>query len=169
MSADQKTIDWTHAVVQNLGRLDAQAAKFIHDQRVSIGFWKQGAHVGAFWTPGKRIYLNPIHYSLQSDPDDPLVQSILIHEVRHLQQGFFTALSIYGELEAWQLQFRVYRELTGLPYDPKLAELMSLPLGWDRPGLRRAQALMQAYAGKNYRADLLPLVPLVRNINQHKG
>jgi hypothetical protein len=29
--------------------------------------------------------------------------------------------------------------------------------------------LMQAYAGKNYRADLLPLVPLVRNINHHKG
>lgn len=41
---------------------------------------------------------------------------------------------------------------------------MSLPLGWDRNVLRRAVQLMQDYAGKGYRADLLPYYPLGKEI-----
>jgi len=41
---------------------------------------------------------------------------------------------------------------------------MSLPLGYDRPTLRKAVQLMQAYAGKGYRADLLPLFPWKQEI-----
>jgi hypothetical protein len=41
---------------------------------------------------------------------------------------------------------------------------MSLPLGWDRAVLRRAVDLMQAYAGKGYRADLLPYYPLGKEL-----
>jgi hypothetical protein len=37
---------------------------------------------------------------------------------------------------------------------------MTLPWNWDRDVLSRARALMQAYAGKRYRVDLLPLYPL---------
>ncbi|HEY3313389.1 MAG TPA: hypothetical protein VGK00_17235 [Anaerolineales bacterium] len=159
MSTNLRKIDWTNDVLKNLAEVDESAAKFIRDQRVSIGFWKQGAHTSAIWAPGKRIFFNPRYYSLKTDPRDPLVHSILIHEVRHLQQGIFTALSVYGELDAWQLGFKVYHEMTGYPYHPKLVELMSLSLILDRDVLRRAQVLMQGYAGKSYRADLLPLYP----------
>ena len=41
---------------------------------------------------------------------------------------------------------------------------MALPLGYDRHVLREAACLMQAYAGKGYRVDLLPLFPLPREI-----
>ena len=155
--------------MQNLARLDEDSANFIRSRRASIGFLKMGAHVSAIWAPGKRIFLNSIYYSLNTDPGEPRLHSVLIHEVCHLKQGFFTALSVFGELEAWQLGFRVYQQLTGEPYHPRLAELMSLPLGWERPVLRRAQHLMQCYAGKNYRADLLPLYPLGREIKYRLG
>jgi hypothetical protein len=169
VNAHQNLIAWKQAVVQNLASVDADMANFIRDRRVSIGFWKCGAHVGAFWLPGNRIFLNLRHFSLQTDPKAARIQSILVHEIRHLQQGFFTALSVYGELEAWQLGFRVYHELTGEPYHPNLVELMSLPLGWDRVVLRRAQALMQVYASKAYRSDLLPLYPWGREIKYRLG
>jgi hypothetical protein len=42
--------------------------------------------------------------------------------------------------------------------------MLSLPLTYDRDVLRRARNLMQAYAGKGYRADLLPLYPLGKEI-----
>jgi hypothetical protein len=67
-------------------------------------------------------------------------------------------------LEAWQLQFRLYHQLIDKPMHPAIAELLSLPLEYDRVVLRRAVPLMQAYAGKGYRADLLPLYPLGREI-----
>jgi hypothetical protein len=70
------------------------------------------------------------------------------------------ALSIYGELDAWQLEFRVYRTLLGKELPGALNDLLALPLGWDRAVLREARRLMQVYAGKRYRADLLPLYPI---------
>ena len=90
--------------------------------------------------------------------------TLLIHEVKHLQQGLFRALSVYGELEAWQLQFRLYHQLTGKPMHPAIAEMISLPLEYDRTVLCRARDLMQAYAGKGYRSDLLPLFPWGKEI-----
>lgn len=161
--------DWVDALVQGLSDVDEETASFIVNRRVSIGFWKKGAHVGAFWLPGRRIYLNLKYFSLQTDPADPHLYSLIIHEVCHLRQGLQTALSIYGELEAWQLGFRVYQQLTGQPYHQNLIELMSLPLGTDREILRRAQVLMQVYAGKNYRADLLPLYPFGRELRYRLG
>jgi len=169
MSKDQKTLEWQAALLQNLARVDNSSADFFRSHSVKLSFWRQGAHVSAIWTLGRWILLNKRYYSLQTDPAEPLLLSVLIHEIRHLQQGFFAALSVYGELEAWQLGFRVYRELTGLPYHPKLVEFMTLPLGWDRDILRRAQNLMQEYAGKNYRADLLPLYPWGREIKYKLG
>lgn len=169
MSVNRQTLDWLAAALDHLAGLDASAAEYIRAHRVSIRLRKQGAHVSAIWTPGNRIYLNALYFSVQTDPGDALVQSILIHEIRHLQQGFFTALSVYGELDAWQLGFRVFKELTGLPYHPNLVELMSLPLGWDREVLRRAQVLMQVYASRRYRSDLLPLYPLGMEIRYRLG
>ena len=41
---------------------------------------------------------------------------------------------------------------------------MTLPLEYDRDVLKKAATLMQAYAGKGYRIDLLPLYPLGREL-----
>jgi hypothetical protein len=165
MSDNLKQTAWLKSVLHTVARVDENSVNFIRDQHVKIGFLKQGSASSAIWAPGKRIFLNPKYFSLDTEPSDPRLHSILVHEVCHLKQGFWMALSIYGELEAWQLGFNVYRELTGLSYHPNLIELMSLPLGMDRAILRRAQVLMRVYAGQGYRADLLPLFPLPGEIN----
>jgi hypothetical protein len=76
-----------------------------------------------------------------------------------------TALSIYGELEAWQTQFSYLLEIaggySGVPGQTAvIRQLMQLSLGWDRMALRVARGLMRQYAGRLYRVDFLPLYPL---------
>ena len=164
MSSKQLQKDWLRQVLENLEKVEPGIAEYIRTRRVRIGFWKKGSHVGAFWAVGRRIYLNSRHYTTQTSPDDPGLLSILIHEVCHFRQGPFVALSVYGELQAWQLGFQTWQQLTGLPYHPNLVELMSLPLVFDRTILRRACTLMQLYASKRYRADLLPLYPWDREL-----
>ncbi len=87
------------------------------------------------------------------------LKPLMIHEARHLQQGLTTALSVYGELDAWQLEFGIYHRIKRSYPHPAIEELMSLPLEYDRAILKKAASLMQAYAGKGYRVDLLPLFP----------
>jgi len=147
-----------------LGESGHVAAEFLRTHKTVVGFWKVRKNVGAFWTVLGTIHFNSIYYSRNTDMNDVGMLTLLIHEVKHLQQGFILALSVYGELEAWQLQFRLYHQLTGKPMHPTIAEFMSLPLEYDRAVLRKAVTLMQAYAGKGYRADLLPLYPLWREI-----
>lgn len=110
------------------------------------------------------IHLNTLHYSLESNPADSRVLTLLIHEVKHLQQGVMTALSVYGELEAWQLQFTLYHQKTNAKMHPAIEKLLALPFGWDRAVLGQARVLMQEYAGRGYRVDLLPLYPLGKEI-----
>src|SRR5512142_818704 len=113
---------------------------------------KLGVHdqpTGARWTIDRRIELHP--RCLQSSPDDPYAMSLIIHEVRHLQQGPLTALSVCGELEAWQLQFGFLKNVLGYYHaevrrNAVLEELMAQPLGWDRAVLQHVRELMQAYA-----------------------
>lgn len=167
MLSKMERITWRENLLSALDGLEEagrDAAEFLRVHKTYIGFWKVRKNVGAFWTMFRTIHFNSIHYSYQTDIADVGILTLLIHEVRHLQQGFILALSVYGELEAWQLQFGLYHRLTGSPPHPAVAELMSLPLGYDREILRRAVSLMQAYAGKGYRADLLPLYPLWREI-----
>ena len=147
-----------------LGEPGYVTAEFLRVHKTYIGFWKVRKNVGAFWTMFRTIHFNSAHYSYQTNIADVGMLTLLIHEVKHLQQGFILALSVYGELEAWQLQFRLYHQLTSKPMHPAIAELMSLPLGYDRTILKKAVTLMQAYAGKGYRVDLLPLYPLWREI-----
>jgi hypothetical protein len=159
--------EWINAVLDNLACVDESCIHYLSAHCTKIGFSRQTVSTGAIWFIDRNIYLNSHYYNLQTATNDPFLLSLIVHEVRHLQQGFFTALSVYGELEAWQLGFRVYQSLTGhLPLgsdsNSKAAavEIMLLPLCRDRPTLRRAQVLMQTYAGKGYRSDLLPLYPL---------
>jgi len=158
---------WKAKLLEALTRLDEpgrDAAEFLRARKTFIGFWKVRKNVGAFWTILGTIHFNSIYYSRNTELTDVGLLTLLIHEVKHLQQGIFLALSVYGELEAWQLQFQLYHELTKTPMHPAITELLSLPLKYDRDVLKRAVRLMQAYAGNGYRADLLPLYPFGREI-----
>jgi hypothetical protein len=140
------------------------AVEYIRTHRTRIGFRRARRSVGAFWTLPGNILLNSFHYDNESVLNNPRAWTLLIHEVRHLEQGWLTALSVYGELDAWQHEFRAFQRITGGQLHPAVHEILSIPLGWDRPNLRRARSLMQTFAGRGYRADLLPLYPLHKEI-----
>ena len=150
--------------VTQLGEEGRTAVDFLRTRRTNIGFKQVRQSVGAFWTVFGNIHLNSRYYTYETPFDDLRIKTLIIHEARHLQQGLITALSVYGELDAWQLEFSIYHRIKGKYPHGAIAELMKLPLGYDRAILREAACLMQAYAGKGYRADLLPLYPLPREI-----
>jgi hypothetical protein len=151
------------AVIQ-LGEEGRVAADFLRARKTKIGFKQVRPNVGAFWTVLGNIRLNTLYYSYETPLDDLRIKTLIIHEARHLQQGIITALSVYGELDAWQLEFGIYRRVMGRYPHPAIAEIMTLPLEYDRAVLKKAATLMQDYAGKGYRVDLLPLYPLDREI-----
>jgi hypothetical protein len=158
---------WREALfdaVCQLGEEGQAAVEFLRLRKSKIGFKKVRPNVGAFWTVFGNIHLNSRYYTYETPFDNLRIKTLIIHEARHLQQGVVTALSVYGELDAWQLEFWIYHRIMGNYPDAAIAELMKLPLGYDRAILREAARLMQVYAGKGYRADLLPLYPLPREI-----
>jgi hypothetical protein len=150
--------------VADLGEEGRAAVDFLRSRGTKVGFKKARPNVGAFWTVFGNIRLNSHYYDYNTPLNDLRIKTLIVHEVRHLQQGFFTALSVYGELDAWQLEFGIYHRVKGRYPHPAIAELMTLPLAYDRNALRKAVKLMQDYAGKGYRADLLPLYPWGREI-----
>ena len=151
--------------VTQAGDEGVAAVNFLRARGTQIGFKKVRPNVGAFWTVFGNIRLNSHYYNYETPLDDLRIKTLIIHEARHLQQGFITALSVYGELDAWQLEFRIYHRIKGNYPSPAIAELMTLPLEFDRDVLKQAAKLMQDSAGKGYRIDLLPLYPLGREIN----
>jgi hypothetical protein len=140
------------------------AVEFLRARRTKIGFKHVRPSIGAFWTLFGNIHLNARYYNYETPFDNLRIKTLIIHEARHLQQGLVMALSVYGELDAWQLEFAVYHRIKGNYPSVAIAELMKLPLCYDRAVLREAVRLMQTYAGKGYRADLLPLFPLPREL-----
>jgi len=150
--------------VTQLGEEGRTAVEFLRTRQTHIGFKQVRPNVGAFWTVFGNIHLNSLYYTYETSFDDLRIKTLIIHEARHLQQGLIVALSVYGELDAWQLEFGIYHRIKGSYPHSAIAELMELPLGYDRAVLQEAARLMQAYAGKGYRADLLPLFPLHREI-----
>jgi hypothetical protein len=158
---------WVNTLLESVvevGEEGRTAVDFIRKRRTQIGIKRARPNVGAFWTVFGNIRLNSHYYTYETPLDDLRIKTLIIHEARHLQQGLITALSVYGELDAWQLEFRVYHRIKGKYPHSAIAELMTLPLEYDRAALRDAVNLMQAYAGKGYRIDLLPLYPLGREI-----
>lgn len=150
--------------VSNCSREGKEAADYIRAHQIKVDIKRARKSVGAFWTLTRRIFLNSAHYTRESSLEDPNAWTLLIHEARHLQQGALVALSIYGELDAWQYEFRVYKKLTEEPLQPVLEELLSLPLNMERKNLRRARELMTQHAGKMYGANWLPLYPINKEI-----
>jgi hypothetical protein len=158
---------WLNSLYENLEKFEAEGyetAAYLRVHRTKINFKRNKASTGAWWTIAGNINLNSIYYSYDKSLDETRILMLIIHEVRHLQQGFLTALTVYGELDAWQLEWNLYHRIHNRYPHPAIEELVSLPLGWDRDVLRRAVELMQVYAGKGYRADLLPYYPLGKEI-----
>lgn len=159
---------WTAQLLRSMEDFgpEAQAAlRYIQTRGTRIGVHEQPT--GARWTADRRIEVHPRYTQLA--PADPYAISLIIHEVCHLQQGMLTALSVYGEMEAWQMQFHFLHAQLGRYHEDSrreavVSELMSLALGWDRTILERARGLMRDYAGMRYRVDLLTLYPLPREI-----
>jgi hypothetical protein len=150
--------------VCEIGEEGEAAMQYVRKHKTKIGFKRVRPNVGAFWTLLGSIHLNSQYYDYETPLDDVRIRTLIIHEVRHLQQGLPTALSVYGELDAWQLEFDIYHRIKGIYPSPIIAEIMTLPLEYDRDVLRKSVSLMQAYAGNGYRADLLPLFPWRREI-----
>jgi hypothetical protein len=138
----------------------AEAVRFVRASKIRVGMKRARKSVGAFWTLGKSFYLNKAHYTMESALENPRAITLFVHETRHLQQGTLTAMSIYGELDAWQVEFRLYKKLTGKTLRSELEELLALPLGFDRATLKRARQLMMKHAGFWYGAWILPLYPI---------
>jgi hypothetical protein len=141
-----------------------EAVDYIRMHKTYVGIKRGRKSVGAFWTLIRAAYLNSAHHTHESSLVNPSAWVLLIHEVRHLQQGWLTALSIYGELDAWQYQLRVLKKLTGKQYDPLLEKILSLTLNMERENLKYARQLMTQYAGKSYGANWLPLYPIHKEI-----
>ncbi|MGB7875639.1 MAG: hypothetical protein WBL25_14745 [Anaerolineales bacterium] len=160
-------ITWLNLLFENLenfGDEGRATVAYLRQRRTKVAFKQTKPSIGAWWTIAGNINLNSRYYSYDNSLDNTRVYTLVIHEVRHLQQGFFTALSVYGELDAWQLDWSIYYRMHGRYPKASIEELMSLPLGWDRDVLKRAVQLMQDYATKDYRADLLPLYPIRKEI-----
>ena len=90
-----------------------QAVEYVGAHGINIGIKRARKSIGAFWTLNRRMYLNSVHYTRELALENPRAWTLVVHEVRHLQQGLLTALSIYGELDAWQCEFQVYKQITG--------------------------------------------------------
>ena len=127
-------------------------------------FKKYSKSTGARWFLFQQISLNTRFYSPDTKVDDPKVLSLLAHEVHHLKQGILTTLSVYGELDAWQVEARFYQEIYPVKLPPALEEMLTLPLNWDRDNLRHAAKLMRDYAGEGYHINWLPLYPIQKEV-----
>src|SRR6476660_568956 len=150
--------------VAQLGEEGRASVEFLHTHKTKIGFRRVRPSIGAFWTVFGNIRLNSLYYTYETSLDELRVKTLVIHEARHLQQGLMTALSVYGELDAWQLEFGIYYRMKRSYPHSAIEELMKLPLEYDRAILKQAAHLMQKYAGKGYHVDLLPLFPLDKEI-----
>jgi hypothetical protein len=144
------------------GPLGQASEAFMRQRKVGLKFRPQ-KNSGAAWTLAGNILLNARDYSVDTKTDNPNMLSLLVHEVHHLRQGLLTALSVYGELDAWQVGFNFYQNMTGSRLNPILQELLNLPLVFSRVVLRQASDLMKTYS-PGYRIDLLPLFPIHREI-----
>lgn len=150
--------------VANSSEEGQAAVMFVKQNQVKVGLRRTWKSRGAYWTFGKRFYLNKLYYSMQSALENPRAWTLFVHEVHHLKQGAITAISVYGELEAWQVEFRLLKKIIGKELKPDLEELLSLPINFDRANLKRARKLMTNFAGFWYMAWILPLYPIDKEI-----
>jgi hypothetical protein len=148
-----------------LGPTSEALADFVVKRRVRLGFTPQ-RHSSATWFNWRRlrsgVYLDT-HYAIQR-PDAPHISALVAHEVKHLQQGFWEALSVRGELVAWQVQHDVLGRLSCASSDPRWDGIAILRPD-SRSDLVLARALMKTIGGARYHIELFPLWPLREEIS----
>jgi hypothetical protein len=150
------------AHLAKIGGVGEETVSFIQTRNVQLKFRKQ-RHSAASWTLNGDIHIDYMGRLEKILPNYPYLLSLVVHETRHLKQGILTALSVYGELDAWQTGFSFYKEISSSPLDPVIEEILLLPLDWSRGNLAKAAILMKKYSPM-YRINLLPLYPLHREI-----
>lgn len=154
-------LDELLARLDETGEAGRAAREYLVRRRVRVRLRRQST--GARWTPFGNIELSPNQLG-----NEAYALSLIVHEACHLKQGIQNALSVRGELEAWQAQFAFLKSLTGKysissKYEALIGELMSLSVE-DRADLKRARVLMRQFAGRKYRIHWLPLFPLSMEI-----
>jgi hypothetical protein len=155
---------WVRQLLEELEEsceVGAETVRYLREKHVRVSVHRQ--HTGARWTLIQGIQINPQYTKAATQSSYTL--SLIVHETQHVRQGLLTALSVYGELEAWQMQFGFLRRLDGscpgtAEQSRLIDQLLSLPLGWERTVLRTARGLMKQYAGKRYHVELEPLYPI---------
>ena len=159
-------------ILERLGgieELSSEVADYLKNKRIKIGYHVQ-YNSGGGWTALRNITLTP-----KTDPMNPYVLSLIIHETFHLKQSIWMRLSMQGELRAWQYQKKTY---------PTIARVKGNEIGddgeaypgtedhWDklaqlsaesRVDLETARDVMNGVAS-GYRADRLPLYPLPQEL-----
>jgi len=162
---------WRWQALTNLkqaGPICQQAANYMIAHEVQISFNDPNSLSSQIigdrphWTLGGNISLAS---SLStSHPNNVSALTELVHETKHLEQGVATALSVYGELEAWQTEAIAEQELGVVPLLQRLAfrQLLALPPsegGVTVADLRLAVQIMIADQ-PGYLVTLLPLYPI---------
>jgi len=162
-----QTSEWLEKYFEKVSESSEEgrrAVEFVRANSIRVGMKRARKSVGAFWQFGRKFFLNSIHYTMESALENPRAWTLFVHEVRHLQQGTINAISVHGELDAWQYEFRLYKKITGSKLKPELEEILSLPLNYDRNNLKHARQLMTKFAGIWYGAWILPLYPVHKEI-----
>ncbi len=142
---------WVRAVLKNMlasGGDGKKKAGYILKHGIRFITKIKGAnnaHWGSKFGWRGLVMDNTIHYPAaweKKPEDDPWVLASFVHEAVHLEQGVRTALSVYGELQAWQVGFRYYLTLTKTGVSREIRELLNLKLSHERETLTQAKNLI---------------------------
>ena len=161
MQADGRQLGPVLHALRSFDGVGEEAASYLQRHHVRLGFTRQ-RHSGARWfdwrTLRRGIFLNAEYRSGRLSM--PELAALVVHEVVHLRQGIGEALSVRGELVAWQTQRAMLDQMTGPARDPRLRHIQRLDPR-SRDDLRRARGIMKDMGGPGYHVELLPLVPIV--------
>ena len=153
------------AALANSGPTGQASAEYIRRHRIPLGFTSQ-RNSGASWFDWRKlrrgVFLRTTYANRQ--PDDPWPYALIAHEAKHLEQGIMGALSVRGELIAWQLQYDVLEESSTAPFPRHVWQELRALAPDVRADLKRARLLMKQIAGEGYRIDWLPLWPLLAEV-----
>jgi len=153
-------------VLEAVDGIGEEVASYLRQRRVRLGFTPQ-RNSGARWfdwrTLRRGIFLNADYRRRRLAI--PQLAALVVHETVHLRQGAGEALSVRGELVAWQAQRAVLDQLSGPTRDPRWRRIQSLDPR-SRDDLRRARQLMKNLGGPGYHIELLPLLPATAEVSR---
>ena len=155
--------------INQITKHESELAKFLYQKQPPILRSWLPKSSGAIWTLNGCIVLNDRYLKNGVDWQDAWVVSLIAHEACHLRQGWERAFSVFGELEAWHMGFRLYENLGGALLSSTIRELLDMPLAMDRGNLQNARRCMAEYAGPRYLVQFLPLFPARQEIKYRIG